>query len=63
MRGIVEVQFADRAVPLRIEVAGEHQRMGEIDPETAKGAQVVPLTPEQLAMRTWKPDAETWERI
>lgn len=62
-RWVVEVQFGDHSAPLRIDVAGEHQRMGEIDPQTAKGAQVVPLTAEQLAMRTWKPDAETWARI
>src|SRR5579863_6995015 len=62
-RWVVEVRFADQASPLRINAAGEHQHMGEIDPKTAAGAQVVPLTPEQLAMRTWQPDPETWARI
>jgi Flp pilus assembly protein TadD len=62
-RWVVEVHFGNQAGPLRLEVAGEHQRMGEIDPATAQGTQVVPLTPEQVAMRTWKPDAEAWGRI
>jgi len=60
---VVEVQFGDRSTPLRVEAAGEHQRMGEIDPEAGAGGMVVPLTPEQAAMRTWKPDAGTWARI
>ena len=59
-RWIVEVSFADRSSGIRLEAAGEHLQMGEIDPEVS-GA--VPLTPEQTATRTWKPDADTWAKI
>jgi len=59
----VEVQFGDRTAPLHVDAVGENQRMGEIDPEAGAGYLVAPLTPEQAAMRTWKPDAETWARI
>jgi Flp pilus assembly protein TadD len=62
-RWVVEVRFGDHSAPLRIDVAGEHQQMGEIDPEAGTGDQLISLTPEQAAMRTWKPDAQTWERI
>jgi Flp pilus assembly protein TadD len=60
---VVEVQFDDHTAPLRVAAAGEHQRVGEIDPEASAGGLSAPLTPEQAAMRTWKPDAETWARI
>ena len=60
---IVEVQFADHTPALRVDAAGEHQHMGEIDPQAGSGDQVEPLTLEQAAMRTWKPDTETWARI
>jgi len=62
-RWVVEVRFADHSAPLRIDAAGEHQQMGEIDPEAGTGDHMIPLTPEQAAMRTWKPDAQTWARI
>jgi len=62
-RWVVEIRFADGAHSLRVDAAGEHQRMGPIDPATVGGNQVIPLTPEQAAMRTWKPDSETWAQI
>jgi Flp pilus assembly protein TadD len=62
-RWVVEVRFADRSTPLRLDAAGEHQQMGEIDPEAGTGDHMIPLTPEQAAMRTWKPDAAIWDRI
>ena len=60
---VVEVRFADHAAPLHVNAAGELQQMGEIDPQAGTGDQLVGLTPEQAAMRTWKPDAATWARI
>jgi Flp pilus assembly protein TadD len=62
-RWVIEVRFADHSAPLRVDAAGEHQTMGEIDPEAGTGDHMIPLTPEQAAMRTWKPDAQTWARI
>jgi Flp pilus assembly protein TadD len=62
-RWVVEVRFGDHSASLRIDAAGEHQQMGEIDPQAGTGDQVIPLTPEQAAMRTFKPDAPTWARI
>ncbi|MGB6727462.1 MAG: tetratricopeptide repeat protein [Terracidiphilus sp.] len=62
-RWVIEVRFADHSTPLRIDAAGEHQTMGEIDPEAGTGDHMIPLTPEQAAMRTWKPDDQTWARI
>ena len=59
-RWIVEVSFADRSSGIRVEAAGEHLQMGEIDPQVSGP---VPLTPEQAATRTWKPDAATWAKI
>ncbi len=59
-RWIVEVSFADHSSGIRAEAAGEHLQMGEIDPQAGEP---VPLTPEQAAARTWKPDAATWAKI
>jgi len=59
-RWIVEVSFADRSSEIRVEAAGEHVQMGEIDPQVSGP---VPLTPEQTVTRTWKPDAATWTKI
>jgi Flp pilus assembly protein TadD len=57
---VVEVSFADHSAGIRVAAAGEFMKMGEIDPKAGAG---IELTPEQAAMRTWKPDAETWEKI
>ena len=59
-RWIVEVSFADHSSGIRVEAPGEHLQMGEIDP---LAGEPVPLTPEQAATRTWKPDAATWAKI
>ena len=59
-RWIVEVSFADHSSEIRVEAAGEHLQMGEIDQQAGEP---VPLTPEQAATRTWKPDAATWAKI
>jgi len=59
-RWVVEVSFAGHSDGMRMEVAGEHLRMGEIDPAAGPGRE---LTPEEAATRTWKPDTATWEKI
>jgi Flp pilus assembly protein TadD len=59
-RWVVEVSFADRSDGIRLEVAGERLKMGEIDPAAGPGRE---LTPREAATRTWKPDAATWEKI
>src|SRR5208283_5647842 len=37
---VVEVRFADHSAPLRVDAAGEHQKMGEIDPQAGTGDQL-----------------------
>ena len=59
-RWVVEVSFADRSKGMRIEAAGEYMQVGKSDPRAGPGAE---LTPEQATTRTWRPDAETWEKI
>ncbi|MGA2217446.1 MAG: tetratricopeptide repeat protein [Terracidiphilus sp.] len=59
-RWLVEVSFAGRTEKIRLEIAGEHQQKGKIDPEAGPD---IELTPEQMAARTWRPDAETWTKI
>ena len=62
-RWVIEVSFVDRSSALRLEVVGEHLKMGEIDPQVGTGDDLVHLTPEQEATRTWKPDADLWAKI
>ncbi len=59
-RWIVEVSFADHSSGIRVDAAGEHMQRGEID---SLAGEPVPLTPEEAAARTWKPDADTWTKI
>jgi Flp pilus assembly protein TadD len=60
---VVEVSFKSNAPKLRIETSGPLLQMGELDPRAGTGDEVTPLTPEQAATHTWKPDAATWEKI
>jgi len=62
-RWVVEVSFAGQSAAIRVEAAGEHFQFGEIDPKAVSDAPLPQLTPEQAAMRTWKPEAETWAKI
>jgi hypothetical protein len=57
---VVEVSFADHSGAIRVETAGEHMQRREVD---HLAGEPEPLTPEQAATRTWKPDAATWARI
>jgi tetratricopeptide (TPR) repeat protein len=57
---VVEVFFADHSGDIRVQTAGEQMQRKEID---HLAGEPEPLTPEQAATRTWKPDAATWERI
>ncbi len=59
-RWVVTVSFAGLPDKIRIEVRGELMQVGENDPDAGTPAE---LTPEQASTRTWKPDAETWEKI
>ncbi len=62
-RWVVEVSFGHHAAAIRVEAAGEHMQFGEVDSEAGAGTEASQLTPEQAAMRTWKPDADTWTKI
>ena len=58
-----DVSFADNSPSIRLDVAGEHLQRGEIDPAVVADGELSQLTPEQAAMRTWKPDPGTWTQI
>jgi Flp pilus assembly protein TadD len=60
---VVEVSFADRSEGIRVQVAGDHLTMGEIDSQAGTGDDLLHLTPEQEATRTWKPDTNVWAKI
>ncbi len=60
----IEVSFADGTAPIRLNAAGEHLKVGEIDPRCVAPTNKLPeLTPEQAASRTWRPDEATWAAI
>ena len=62
-RWVVEVSFADRTGAIRVQVAGDHLTMGEIDSQAGTGDDLLHLTAEQEATRIWKPDADIWAKI
>jgi len=62
-RWVIEVTFANHSNGIRVEAPGEHMQVGEIDSQTGSEAEVLQLTPDQAATRTWRPDAGTWEKI
>lgn len=62
-RWVIEVSFKNGAQPIRLNVAGDYLQIGEIDPQAASDDDLIRLTPQQAATRTWKPDAATWSRI
>jgi tetratricopeptide (TPR) repeat protein len=57
---VVAISFADHSGDVRVQTAGEHMQRREID---HLAGEPEPLTPEQAATRTWKPDEATWARI
>ncbi len=59
-RWVVEIRFEKSAPGMRIECAGDLLKLGEIDSKAGPGAE---LTAEQASMRTWRPDAATWDKI
>jgi Flp pilus assembly protein TadD len=62
-RWTIEVSFADQAPSLHLDAQVEHFHIGRIDTEASTPDQIMQLTPEQQATRTWKPDAATWSSI
>ena len=59
-RWVIQVSFAIGAESMRMEAAGEPMQRGEIDPDAGPG---LAFTQEQASTHTWRPDAETWEKI
>ncbi|MGD0628566.1 MAG: tetratricopeptide repeat protein [Terracidiphilus sp.] len=59
-RWVIEVSFPGQAGPMRIQAAGELMQKGKIDPSVGQG---IELTSEQASAHTWRPDAQTWEKI
>ncbi|MCW5964596.1 MAG: tetratricopeptide repeat protein [Bryobacterales bacterium] len=60
----VEVRFGDGGAPLQAAVGGEWNKVGDIDYRAIAPTNRLPeLTPEQAALRTWKPEPGIWEEI
>ena len=60
----IDISFGGRAPAIHVESKGEHLKVGEIDPRCVSPTNELPkLTPEQASMRTWAPDAATWDAI
>jgi hypothetical protein len=60
----IDVAFTDGSAGIRAKSVGERLRIGEIDPRCVSASNELPkLTPQQVAARTWIPDAATWEAI
>jgi tetratricopeptide (TPR) repeat protein len=60
----VDIEFHDGAAPLRMPVAGEPMRVGEIDERCLAETNEPPkLTRQQESTRTWTPDTATWAAI
>jgi len=60
VRWVVQISFAANTQLMRMDAPGKTMQQGEIDPNAGPG---LGLTPEQASTHTWKPDAETWEKI
>ncbi|WP_321477420.1 tetratricopeptide repeat protein [uncultured Paludibaculum sp.] len=60
----VEIAFPDGSARIVVAAAGERMKVGAIDPRCVSPTNKLPtLTPQQAALRTWKPDAATWARV
>jgi tetratricopeptide (TPR) repeat protein len=60
----IDVSFGDGTAGLHFASAGEHPKIGEIDPRCVSATNELPkLTPEQAASHTWIPDAQAWQTI
>ena len=59
-RWVVRIWLQGASDPLQIQAAGDLIRPGEPDPNAGP---LLPLTAEQAATHTWKPEAQVWARI
>lgn len=58
------IQISFEGYPSMIrEAAGEHMKMGEIDPEAAPVNEFSQLTAQQADARTWVPDSDLWAKM
>src|SRR5271165_5261317 len=62
-RWVIQVSFGGHASEIRVEASAEPMRVGTLDPEGGPMNELLELTPQQAATRTWRPDAETWAKI
>ena len=60
---VIEFSFGGHAKNIRMEVAGKPFKWGAVDPETGPTGELLKLTAQQAATRTWAPDAATWAMI
>ncbi|UWZ82562.1 tetratricopeptide repeat protein [Occallatibacter riparius] len=59
-RWVIRIALQGAPDALRIEAAGDRMQPREPDPDAGP---LLPLTAEQAATHTWKPDAQLWARI
>lgn len=60
----VEVRFGDGGPPLTAAVRGDWNKVGDVDYRAIAPTNRLPeLSPEQAALRTWKPEPDLWEEI
>ncbi len=60
----IEVTFADRTPPIRIDSPGPRPPIGEIDERCAKAGAVEPkLNPREAESHSWKPDHALWDTM
>ena len=62
-RWVVVVSFAAHASEIHLEVPGELMRPGALDPQAGPPNELTALTPQHAVTHTWRPDADTWEKI
>ena len=59
---VIDVSFKGRPDNIHVNAAGEHWKIGEVDPQTGM-PELTRLPAKEAATRTWKPDAATWAKI
>lgn len=62
-RWLIEFAFADGGEGFRFETSGYAPQITEIDDKAGSGEGMTPFAPEEIAKRSWRPDAAAWAKI
>jgi Flp pilus assembly protein TadD len=60
---LIEFSFVDGGDGFRFETSGYAAQITEIDDKAGSGEGITQWAPEELAKRSWRPDAATWAKI